>query len=155
MAELDPWAFEPDQHRPSVQPALRPIENSACLSLPAGCRNAGLRGMLRSLVVRLAAESQCHLAFVPARRCRLVSCLGEEFVFPIDVGLDDLRIVQRERKCVEHLGRPQLGIALQDSLDLGAIAKERKHPSNGDARAIDERTTPEHGWFDSDMGMRD
>ena len=76
-------------------------------------------------------------------------------MFAIDVGLDDLWIIQSERQGIEHLCRTHLGIAFQDRLDLGAIAKEREHPSNGDARAIDEWTTAEYGWLDSDMGMRD
>lgn len=77
----------------------------------------------------------------------------QDFLFALEVRLNDFEIVERKGERIEHLGWAELRITLEDALDAGSPRVKRPQTSNRHTRAEHVRTSAQHVLVHSDVGM--
>lgn len=78
---------------------------------------------------------------------------SQNFLFAIHVGLDHFDVVECEGQRIEHLGRAELGIALENALHAGSSRVEGPEAPDWHARADHVRAAAEHVFVHANVRM--
>lgn len=78
----------------------------------------------------------------------------QNFLFSLKVCLNHLHVIEREGERIEHLGGPELWIALQNALHAGSPGVKGPQAPNRHARTEHVRTAAQHVLVHADVRMR-